>query len=305
MPRVAHEFPFVIIFTDYRSWEEDLHLFEFLPESITPWLLGGLFLLALFALSATFKSWRESKRSPYFFLRMQAGKKMQRYMAMSLVLVLMAAVASAYAWQAPVETTEQVSVLKHAKPNPQIYSPVEEAAPASEEEPKAVTMILTPAPEQAATFSVKDLPSTDDLLEVAEAAAGVTEETSAVEAETGSASDGSARLGDISFSLDISGNYQAVEPGRQFVEGFYTLYATFNYSGMTDGMNWAWSWLRNGAQIEGGNQVWNYGQDGPGYIYFQPEEGFRSGEYSLAIWVDDELQSQSSFTIANGVAASN
>ncbi|MFN2188095.1 MAG: hypothetical protein ACK2T3_04975 [Candidatus Promineifilaceae bacterium] len=281
-------------------------MFDFLPDSITPWLLGGLAILALFALSVTIKSWRESKRSPYFFLRMQAGKKMQRYLIMSTLLVLLAAVATAYAWQTPEESVEQVAVLKHAKPNPTIFTTEVEDEPVLDDAPETVNLNLTPPSERDTSFSVEDLVQAQDSSETAEQAVESSPGELVSENPVGAEpSDGEAQLGGISFSLDVNDSYQAVNPSYQFGEGFYTLYATFSYAGMSDGLNWSWSWQRNGTEIEGGNQVWNYGQNGPGYIYFQPEDGFRAGNYSLAIWVDNELQSQSSFSISDGVAANN
>lgn len=272
-------------------------LLNFLPDSIIPWLLGGLLMLALFALSVTIRSWRESKRSPYFFLRMQAGKKMQRYLVASLVLILMTAAASAYAWQAPEEITPLVGILKHAKPNLEVMATASKQESAADESPEAVTINLTPSLEREVDFSASDL------LEAQEASAPLTESTGEVGPENSVTGD--AQLGGIAFALDISGNYKAIDPGYRFVEGFYTLYATFAYQGMADGMNWSWEWQRNGAPVDGGNQEWSYGEDGPGYIYFRPEDGFKSGEYSLAIWVDDELQNQAGFTVAEGVAANN
>jgi len=274
-------------------------LFNFLPESIIPWLLGGLVLLALFALSVTVKSWRESKRSPYFFMRMQAGKKMQRYFVMSLAIILLAAAVSAYAWQAPEETPELVGVLKHAKPNPGALESSQEQEQVLEEAPEAITINLTPASDREVAFSAIDN------IENQEEPGSVQVEQAVERAVSESPVADDSQLGNISFSLDISGNYQPINPSYQFVEGFYTLYATFSYKGMADGLNWAWSWQRNGAHVEGGSQVWSYGQEGPGYIYFRPEEGFRSGEYTLAIWVDEVLQNQSGFTVGEGVAASN
>ena len=241
---------------------------------------------------------------------------MQRYMVMSTVLVLLVAVATAYAWQTPEDTVQQVGVLKHAKPNPELFNgEMDEKAPeAAADSPEVAALSLTPPTERDTTFSVDDLAKSQDSPEAApstsedspaEATVSETETTVSESAPVDEASFSDSQLGGISFSLDIGDNYQAVNPGYQFGEGFYTLYATFAYQGMSDGMNWAWSWQRNGAEIEGGNQVWSYGQQGPGYIYFQPEEGFRAGEYSLAIWVDDELQSQSSFSVSDSVAANN
>ena len=48
--------------------------------TITPWLLGTFVTLSLIALFAAVKNWREMKRSPYFFQRLQAGKRLQTYL---------------------------------------------------------------------------------------------------------------------------------------------------------------------------------------------------------------------------------
>jgi hypothetical protein len=255
-------------------------------------------LLALFTLSVTFKSWRDVKRSPYYFLRIQAGKKMQRYLVASLALILLTAGTSAYAWQVPKETQLLVGVLKHAKPSLDVDDIAPESAVEFEESPAAVNIDLTPASaREAAPLGI--LLGVDPL----EKPAGLPETYDQVSPESELADD--TYLGDISFSLDIGDDYRAIDPVLRFVEGFYTVYATFAYQGMADGMSWSWTWQRNGDVIDGGNQVWNYGTSGPGYVYFKPEDGFKSGAYSLAIWVNGEIQNQAGFTVAEGIAASN
>jgi hypothetical protein len=59
-----------------------------------------------------------------------------------------------------------------------------------------------------------------------------------------------------------------------------------------DGLAWAWVWRHNGKVIDGGNELWAYGDEGPGYIYLSPEEGFLEGNYTLEIWVNGQLLSQ-------------
>jgi hypothetical protein len=295
----ADNIAFVIIFTYSKSWEEDSSiLLDFLPNSIIPWLLGGLLLLALFTLSVTFKSWREVKRSPYYFLRIQAGKRMQRYLVASFVLILLAAATSAYAWQSPDETTPQVGVLKHAKPSLDAGGIAQEQEGQIQESPETITINLTPASIREIGSAAADV--VVDPLQQPQTAPETSEQVVAASDPTGDAS-----LGDILFSLDIGGDYRAIDPVSRFVEGFFTVYATFSYQGMADGMNWSWVWQRNGAEIEGGNQVWNYGHAGPGYIYFQPDGGFKAGEYSLAISVNGEQHNQAGFTVTEGIAATN
>ena len=74
---------------------------------------------------------------------------------------------------------------------------------------------------------------------------------------------------------------------------------------MVDGMSWSWVWRRNGAVIDGGNQIWAYGDSGPGYVYLRPEEGFDLGEYSLEVWVNGEIMALSDFMVTDSVSASN
>lgn len=272
-------------------------MFDFLPDSIIPWLLGGLLLLALFTLSVTIKSWREAKRSPYYFLRIQASRKMQRYMVASIVLILLTVATSAYAWQAPQQTPDHVSLLNHAKPALDNVDLAGDREVENEETPDIVNISLTPNSERVVERLTAD--EGNLLLQPA----SLPEAFDQIEPEHELSGD--THLGAISFSLDISDDYKAIDPVGRFAEGFYTVYATFSYAGMSDGMSWSWAWQRNGQLVDGGNQVWSYGENGPGYIYFSPEEGFSSGDYSLAIWVNGEQQNQASFVVSEGIAASN
>jgi hypothetical protein len=281
-------------------WEEEYHLTELLPGTIIPWLIGVLLLLVLLAITITVKSWRESKRSPYFFLRQQAAKRMQKYMVATISLVLATVATSAYAWQSPVDSTPRVSVLSHAKP---LAEGVTASISLEADDlfdvggPEALDLPLLPASERLNTspnlvdpLLQPSAPTLPEQFDRFDPTAEVTEET---------------QLGEMSFSTDITQDYQPLEAGRRFVEGFFTLYATFSYEGMADGMVWAWVWRHNGEVVDGGNQIWAYGSSGPGYVYFQPETGFQLGEYSLEIWLNRELVTQANVMITDGVAASN
>jgi hypothetical protein len=111
-------------------------------------------------------------------------------------------------------------------------------------------------------------------------------------------------LGAINFSTKIDDDYQAVNPTNIFAVGSYTVFATFSYDGMADGMAWAWVWRHDGEVVEGGNELWAYGQDGPGYIYYNPEEGFRAGEYTLEVWVNGELFTRSNLRMTGSTLSS-
>ena len=217
---------------------------------------------------------------------------MQSYAVATIGLIIATLLTTAYAWHAPEDNTPRVAILQHAKPAPVIFAPASEVI--ADASPAAVEISLS-SPSLASESSAI---SSDPLLR-SELPETYNQLNPTVELRDATV------LGDIFFSTDITSKYEAVNPGRRFTEGFYTIYATFSYEGLADGMVWSWVWRHNGQVIDGGNQVWEYGSDGPGYVYIKPETGFALGEYALDVWVNGELFTQSSFTITEGVSATN
>ncbi|MGD8804752.1 MAG: hypothetical protein PVH65_02820 [Chloroflexota bacterium] len=262
--------------------------------TIIPWLVGGLLLLTVLTLTVTIKSWHAAKRSPYFFLRVQAARRMQRYLVATLVLLLITLGTSAYAWQTPQASAPQHARLSYAKPT-QSAAVVNEDESLAQASPTTVEIDLSPVMNRVAATAPG---LSDPLLKPA-----LPDEYNQLEPEVELQPD--TAIGEISFSTEISSDFQALEAGRRFGKGFFTLYATFAYDGLADGMTWSWVWRHNNQVVDGGNQVWSYGKDGPGYVYFQPDEGFQLGDYSLEIWVNDALMAQSNFTVIDSVSATN
>ncbi|MDX1613477.1 MAG: hypothetical protein R3300_04150 [Candidatus Promineifilaceae bacterium] len=255
-------------------------------------------MLALITVSITLKAWREAKRSPYFFLRRQAAKKMQQYATISLALLLLSGMTTAYAWQAPADSEARVAVLSHAKARVAVKDqPAPEEAVTEESAPQQLE--ITMAPGTSGEDVEMAAAPTDPLGSPAQLPAEFDQLEPAVELKP------NTELAELSFSQDITTDYVAVDPTLRFVSGYFTLYATFAYEGMEDGMVWSWVWRRNGEVVDGGNQRWSYGDEGPGYVYLQPEEGFALGNYSLDVWVNGELMTQGTFVIGDGIAANN
>jgi hypothetical protein len=266
--------------------------------TITPWLLGTFVTLSLIALFAAVKNWREMKRSPYFFQRLQAGKRLQTYLITSSFLFVIAIGVTAYAWQEPRDSTPHMAILTHSKPYAEAHGVVE-----------LPTLVETIDEETVSSFQLEDSENPGQLITIADqpftaAVATLPEEFDRFEpsADLSENSD----LGTLSFSTEITDDYEAIKPQEIFPEGFYTLYATFSYDGLADGLVWSWIWRHNGEILEGGNEVWNYGDEGPGYIYLNPEEGFDAGQYSLEVWMNGELMTQSAAVMNSvGVSANN
>ncbi|UCC53330.1 MAG: hypothetical protein JSV68_05045 [Anaerolineaceae bacterium] len=264
--------------------------------TITPWLLGTFLTLSLIALFAAIINWREMKRSPYFFQRLQAGKRLQTYLSTSALLFLITMGVTGYAWQTPQDQTPRMAILTHSK------------ASSAEQEVANLSSLVETVEEEAATsaFQLEDTENPGQLIAVADqpfaAAYGSLPEEYDQFTPTAELNENSD-LGVLTFSTDVTENYEAINPREIFAEGFYTLYATFSYDGLSDGMVWSWVWRHNGELLEGGNEVWQYGEEGPGYIYLNPEEGFDAGRYSLEVWVNGELMTQSS-AVMNSVGVS-
>lgn len=255
-------------------------------ETIIPWILGTLLLLIISTSVVAVKSWREMKRSPYFFMRQQAEKRLQTYMSASLVLLFLTVGVAAYAWQSPTDNTPYVAVLTHAKPPTEAVITLMQGSPQTANSVELVeSLSAQQTSDLPASSSKPTLPAT---FHNYEPTAELTDNT---------------ELGSLYFSTEVSPRYEPVNPNNIFAEGFYKIYATFEYKAMADGMEWAWVWRRNGEVIEGGNELWAYGEDGPGYIYLKPEEGFKNGEYSLDVWVNGELLTRSDMTINTAAAA--
>ncbi len=261
-----------------------------LTETITPWLLGTLILLAALTLTITIKSWREMKRSPYFFMRRQAEKRLQTYASASFFLVLFAAAVAFYSWQPPSNDIVRVAILTNAKPpKEEIVQIFADAQPVTRLETADIEELVAANTAEVVETSIRTAEPT------------LPEEFNQVEPLV--AIQDNTTLGTLDFSTEISDQYEAINSRKLFAEGFYTLYATFSYDDMADGMAWSWLWRHNGEVVEGANELWQYGGDGPGYIFFNPDEGFQFGDYSLEVWVNGELLAQSTVTMNSAAAA--
>lgn len=269
------------------------HLFEILNDTITPWILGALAVLASLTLGIAAQSWRDMKRSPYFFMRRQAEKRLQSYLSAGSFLVVAMVITGLYAWQTPDDPTPRVAILANTKPpEAEVIKLVEEVPPVANSAAIELELLAQADTAVADTLSTAAQPfglGGDGLPFTA-----VTPELPAEfdKFEPTAELKENTRLGTLSFSTEIDSEYQPVNARTIFPEGSYTLYATFSYEDMADGMEWAWVWRRNGEVVEGGNELWAYGEDGPGYIFLNPVEGFQNGEYTLEVWVNGELLTQ-------------
>ncbi len=291
-------------------------------------------LTSIFA-SLTFRAWRESKRSPYYFLRRQAEQTMQTYSLVTVGLSVVLLFTVSYAMQPAPDNTTRMAFIENTKPlrivaidsKEQIALAEIEVDEAAETEPAesqvvkvegatitevAANLIASQSGLTAMTTNVADaelLASGFDRIETLEESSSLDPAELTLPPEFDQFAPTIELLedtiiGTLSFSTEIDEfDLIALSPGRLFDTGFYTIYATFEYEEMQDGMVWSWVWRRDGQVISGGNEEWIYGDEGPGYVYLNPIEGFDQGEYTLEIWVNGELMSNANMFITDDIAA--
>jgi len=271
-----------------------------LNGSIVPWVLGTLITLTLLSSANFVKAWRDVKRSPYFFLRRQAEKRLQNYALTSFGFILAILFVGTYTWQTPQDSIIRTALLINDKPP---ETEVSEAVAAVAKAAEAEAMAEAPLSELPASSVRFESPAEGA------AADGVAAEelpTEFDQFEPTADLNVNTNLSPLLFSTEVTNDFEAVNPSRIFPEGFFTIYATFAYEEMTDGMEWAWVWRRDGEVVSGGNELWAYGDDGPGYVYLNPEEGFETGEYTVEVWVNSELLTSSTLVINNAaISAGN
>jgi hypothetical protein len=250
-------------------------------NAVTPWVLSALATALLVAFALTLRAWREARRSPYFFQRRRALQEMQSYSLVSLALMVGVFAVLAYAWSPVVDTTPRVRILTSAKPAPVVR---DISLLASVTAPVAASGISLALVGQERGVTEPALPAEyNRLMPSADLLPG-------------------SSLSSLRFSTAIDQAYQPITPRNEFNPGSYTLYATFEYSEMQDGMVWAWVWRHNGAVVSGDERNWSYGDAGPGWVYFRPEKGFSEGEYTLELWVNGALMIREALTVISGSA---
>jgi len=256
-------------------------------------MLGISILLLLVFVTVVVRARREAGQSPYQLVRLQARKRMQSYTLLSAVTVAALAATVIYSWEVPEDDQENSAIITYAKQGTEDEQVAESVA--ADQSPDSVAVAMAPSGEgpvaDPATalipIQANDLPGEFSQIEA----------TAQLKNET--------NLSSVNFSTDIAENFTPQEPANRFEAGRFRLYATFAYEGMSDGMSWSWVWRHNGEVVGGGNQLWSYGSKGPGYIYFSPQTGFTSGEYTLDFWINGRRMAQSQLIVTDNLAAGN
>ncbi|HSH01104.1 MAG TPA: hypothetical protein VLL52_01210 [Anaerolineae bacterium] len=288
---------------------------------ITPILLGSLIGLIALTLSISVKAWYDIKHSPYYFLRRQAQQRLQNYALVSCGLILATLFTAAYAFQPPADVTVRTAVINNAKPATTIATlPVANTIDIPEivdigSNAGLINSLANSLPQANALSSLASRTDVGEVINIDSQATNnqalsfaptspiLPEEYNSVSPEIKTIAN--AQLTPLVFTQYVNDNYAPVTPRRIFNTGQFTLYATFDYEHMRDGMAWSWVWRYKGKVVGGGNEMWQYGNNGPGYVYLNPEDGFQPGQYDVEIWVNNEIMTQGTVYISDGAATAH
>lgn len=111
----------------------------------------------------------------------------------------------------------------------------------------------------------------------------------------------STRLRNLQFSEQITSGYSPIDPATAFANNPIEIHATFEHTDLVTGVSWAWVWSRDGEVMAGGNELWQYGREGIGFVRLAIGEPLPDGQYALSIWINGSPYVQGEFTIGDVV----
>jgi hypothetical protein len=108
-----------------------------------------------------------------------------------------------------------------------------------------------------------------------------------------------ARLGPLSFSLELNADNNAVNPTQVFSNTAARIYAVFPFHGMRKGLLWTRVWYFNNMEFARAEEFWQWGENARSYTYIKP---VGAGEYRLELLVNDKLLASGKFTVIGPTA---
>jgi hypothetical protein len=106
-------------------------------------------------------------------------------------------------------------------------------------------------------------------------------------------------FGAITFSVGILNDEKAIDPLETFPDGVTLIYASFDYSGMTDGETYRTEWKRDG-QVQPDlvkESQWKGGESGTWWVSIYNDKGIHTGEWQLDLYIGDTLQQSNKLTV--------
>jgi TolB protein len=159
------------------------------------------------------------------------------------------------------------------------------------------TPVSTPTEAAATPTPVSDQPSPTATSEATATATTVAEATEAEPTETEAVA-AEPEIGEITFALAATEDYEPIEPGVTFSQGITEVHAIFEYNGFSPSQTWRRVWYLDGQEVLNSEEAWA-GADQGVFDYFVNAGGepLSAGEWLLELYVGGDLLASGGFVI--------
>ncbi|MFQ5612766.1 MAG: hypothetical protein ACE5H9_11600 [Anaerolineae bacterium] len=103
-----------------------------------------------------------------------------------------------------------------------------------------------------------------------------------------------AEIGPIAFALDITDRREAIDPSEVFTAPVETIYATFPYRGLRNGLAFAAVWYHNDREFLRDEGEWQWGSTDRSYVFARL---IGQGVYTLELWLNNEMLASGTFEV--------
>ncbi len=290
------------------------------------WIFLACVIGLVIGLIVIVKSYRDSKRSPYFFMREEATFRLRQALfvfvpLLAITVLLGLDLIRSKGGPTPLVETPTVEVPATAQPptaeatattqpptaeaSATIQPPTVETrattpistveAPATETPTMLPTQTTIPSQSPTSTLSPPPLPTptsqaTVTLTITAEIGSPTPTRTSIPPLGTPPSG---ARLDSITFARGMSNN-KPLGPATDFPAGTEQVYAFFEYTGMKNGLPWGHAWYLNGDEIIAEKLTWELGRSGTAWLFIRIQ---KSGNYELRLFIEEQLVQTGTFRV--------
>jgi hypothetical protein len=117
------------------------------------------------------------------------------------------------------------------------------------------------------------------------------------EIEIGVSAPSAPSFSNLVLSLEQTDRNEPVEPSVLFPAGTRDLYASFDYEGMRDGLDWTRTWLVDGEVGLTKTESWDADRAGSYSLQLSSQRGLEAGAYRLKLYLEGELAVMSNFWV--------
>jgi hypothetical protein len=267
---------------------------------LLPYIILGLFVLAVLLLLLSLQQLRRGRTGPYWRLRRAAGQRGGQLFLLSMLLFGVALALALFTGLADL-AYRRLTASINSDPEAPVGVVLPSRTPTlqySLTPTSTITATLTMTP---TTEPVTDTPSpsvtpsptatpTETVLPTLTLSPTATFENVLVFTPAPSAR--KPRLGAtveiVSAAMGVTAAGEPIEPALQFPAGVQRLYFFFDYRRMDDGITWTRILYREGVPIQGGSYIWSLGEEGANFFFFGSDTGYSSGSYKIQLFLGED-----------------